>query len=166
MTLTPAVRLPGLPEALGDALALLADEATPVEDRAALYASLHQLQLRVNRVLRKARDPLIVHMESGGLRDVGPLSVKATAFDVTWPVNDPDNFGDYGLQDELAQFAKLAPDYIAKVPEHYELLTAALGAGIAANDPVAIKLHRHAKDAGWRKEGGRRLSLAVKEAKP
>lgn len=164
--LSPSVVLTGLPEPVQDALALLADESTPVDDRAALYATLHQIQLRINRVLRKARDPLVIHMEREGLRDMGPLSVKATAFDVEWPVNDPDNFGDAALQDELAASARIAPDYIVHVPEHWELNTAALGAGVASGDPVAQKLHRHAKDQGWRREGGRRLSLAVKEARP
>lgn len=156
MTLSPAVRLTGLPEPIQDALTLLADESTPVEDRAALWATLHQAQLRINRVLRKSKDALIVHMEGNGLKEMGPLSVKATAFDVEWPVNDPGNWEDAQLQDELAMFARLAPDYITRVPEHWQLETAALGTGLVNNDPVAVKLHRHAKDAGWRREGGRR----------
>lgn len=156
---------PVLGEVLGSLLSILEDESTPVEVRAGLWAVAHQAQLRINRVLRKSKDPLIVHMESNGLKEMGPLSVKATAFDVEWPVNDPGNWEDAQLQDELAMFARLAPDYITRVPEHWHLDTAALGTGLVNNDPVAVKLHRHAKDAGWRREGGRRLSLAVKEAR-
>lgn len=166
MTLSPAVVPSALSEAVQDALGLLSDEATPIEDRAALYAAFWNFQIRVNRVLRKAKDPLVVHMETNGLRDMGPLSVKSTAVDVRWPVNDPDNWDDAALQDELEMFARMAPDYFRRVPEHWELLTAALGAGVASGDPVAQKLHRHAKEQRWRTESHRNLSLAVKEARP
>ena len=117
--------------------------------------------------VRSAATPqaeLIAHIEANGLRALGPVQVKATAFDVTWPVNDPDNWDDNGLQNELQIMAGIAPDYIRLVPEHYELDTAAMGQGISMGDPVAVKLQRHAADSGWRREGGRRLSLAVKES--
>lgn len=152
-------------KAITDALNVLADPATSVDDRAAVYAYLHQVQLRINRALRKSKDELIVHMESNGLRDMGPLSVKATAFDVEWPVNAEDNWADLTVQEELAMFAQIAPDYIRHVPDHFEIRTAELGAGVHASDPVAVELHKHAKERRWRTEGGRRLSLAVKEAR-
>ncbi len=59
-------------------MAQLADPATTPNDRAALYAVLYAVQLRINRALRKARDELIMHMERGNLRRLGPLSVRAT----------------------------------------------------------------------------------------
>jgi hypothetical protein len=164
---TPALP-PSITWHIDTALEVIADPRAPAETRGALYAILYQLQRNVRRSLgigiRSGATPqaeLLAHMERNGLQRMGPLSVRATPFDVTWPVNHPDNWADYGLQDELAQFAKMAPDYIRRVPEHYELDTAALGEGIGANDPVAVKLHRHASASGWRREGGRRLSLAV-----
>lgn len=161
----PAVVLTGLPDAIADALTLLADESTPVDDRAALYATLHQVQLRINRVLRKARDPLVVHMETNRLREMGPLSVKATAFDVTWPCNEPGNWDDAGIQDEMVAMAAAAPEFFIHVPAHWEVVPAALGAAVHAGDPVARQIHRRMSEAGWRREAGRRLSLAVREAK-
>jgi len=159
-----------LPDSVQAALVKVADPTVVPEDRAALYAILYDLQRRIRRGLgigiRSAATPqveLLTYMERNDMRAMGPLSIRATPFDVTWPVNDPENWVDYGLQDELAQFAKIAPDYIVKVPEHYELASAALGEGVANNDPVAQQLHKHAKQAGWRREGGRRLSLAVKD---
>lgn len=148
---------------IDDAMTRLADPGTPVEDRAAVYAVLHQVQLRINRGLRKAKDDLIVHMEREGIRDMGPLSVKASSIDPRWPCNDEENWADLGVQDAMTMLVKIAPDYIRHVPEHYEIRTAELGAGIAAGDPVAKELHRECKRRGWRTEEGRRLSLAVKE---
>ena len=153
------------------ALEAVADTQLPAEDRAAMYAVLYKIQQTIRRSLgigvRSAATPqaeLVAHMEANGMRAMGPVSIKATAFDVTWPVNDVDNWEDNGLQNELQIMAGIAPDYIRLVPEHYELDTAAMGQGISMGDPVAVKLQRHAADSGWRREGGRRLSLAVKES--
>lgn len=155
-----------LPAPVQEAIAVLENPETRVEDRAAIYAVLHQVQLRINRSLRKVKDDLIVYLETNRLREMGPLSVKATAIDVKWPVNDPENWTDSTTQEMLEVFAKVAPDYIRHVPEHREVDTAALGAGVAAGDPVAKRLHAELKEHGWRTEEGRRLSLAVKEATP
>lgn len=137
-------------------------ERTP-DDRAAAYAVLHQIQLRINRALRTAKDDLIVHIESNGLRELGPLSVKATAIDVAWPCNAEDNWADSGVQEAMELYAKAAPEYFRHVPEHWEVRTSALGQGVAAGDPVAKQLHREMKEHHWRTEEGRRLSLAVRE---
>ena len=155
-----------LPAPVQEAIAVLENPETRPEDRAAIYAVLHQIQLRVNRSLRKVKDDLIVYLETNHLREMGPLSIKATAIDVKWPVNDPENWTDITTQEMLDMFAKVAPDYIRHVPEHREVDTAALGAGVAAGDPVAKRLHAELKEHGWRTEEGRRLSLAVKEATP
>lgn len=150
---------------VGELMDELANPAATIDDRAAAYAVLHQVQLRINRALRAAKDELIVHMESNGLRDMGPLSVKATALDVRWPANDEGNWADSTVQEAMETYAKIAPDYFRHVPDHWEVRTAELGAGVASGDPVAIQLHREMKAQGWRTEEGRRLSLAVKEAK-
>lgn len=148
------------------AIAVMDNRMVTIEDRGAAYALLHQIQLRINRALRKAKDDLIVHLESNHLKAMGPLSIKATAIDVAWPVNAEGNWGDAGVQEELQAYSKIAPDFIRHVPDHYEIRTAELGVAVHAGDPVARQLHQMAKERGWRTEEGRRLSLAVTEAKP
>lgn len=153
-----------VPTAFDEAITLLTDRSTPIEDRFALYAALWAVQIKANRGMRTAKDDLIVHLESSGLRELGPLSIKATAIDVAWPCNDEGNWSDTNVQEAMELYAKVAPEYFRHVPEHYEVRTARLGAGVAEGDPVAKRLHRELKDKGWRSEAGRRLSLAVREA--
>jgi hypothetical protein len=148
------------------ALSVLIDRELTIEDRAGAYAVLQQVQLRINRALRKVRDELILHMEANGLRALGPLSVKSTAIDVSWPANDPGNWGDAGVQEAMAFYSKITPEFFRHVPEHWELNTAALGEAVHMGDPAALQLHTEAKTRGWRREEGRRLSIAVAEAKP
>lgn len=148
------------------AIEVVSERGLSIEDRGAAYAVLHQIQLRINRALRKAKDDLIIHIEGNHLKALGPLSVKATPIDVAWPCNAEGNWGDAGVQEELQTYSTVAPDYIRHVPPHYEIRTAELGAGVHAGDPVARKLHTIAKERGWRTEEGRRLSLAVAEVKP
>lgn len=150
---------------LDQALDVVSNSLAAPDDRAASYALLHQVQLRINRVLRKVKDDLILHMEREGLRSMGPLSVKATAIDPRYPVNDEGNWADAGVQEELGLLVKIAPDFIRRVPEHYEIRSAELGAAVHAGDPVALQLYTMCKERRWRVEDGRRLSLAVTEAK-
>lgn len=147
------------------AIEVLGERELSIEDRGAAYAVLHQIQLRINRALRKAKDDLIVHIEGNHLKALGPLSIKATPIDVAWPCNAEGNWGDAGLQEELEAYRKIAPDFIRAVPAHYEIRTAELGAAVHGGDSVARQLHTIAKDRGWRTEEGRRLSLAVREAR-
>jgi hypothetical protein len=151
--------------AIDSALAALSDRSLSIDDRAAAYGVLHQVQLRMNRALRAVKDELITHLVSNDLRELGPLSVKYTAFDVEWPCNDEENWADLNVQEAMETYAKIAPDYFRHVPEHWEVRTAELGQGIAEGDPVAKQLHRQMKEHGWRVEGGRRASLAVKEVR-
>jgi hypothetical protein len=136
-----------------------------IEDRAASYAVLHQIQLRINRALKAAKDDIIIHIDGNHLKSLGPLSVKATAIDAAYPVNNEGNWGDAGVQEELEAFAKIAPDFIRKVPEHYEIRTFELGQAVHAGDPLARQLWKECNARGWRTEEGRRLSLAVREVK-
>jgi hypothetical protein len=148
------------------ALDALGDTRLTVEDRAGAYAVVHQVQLRLNRALRKVKDELIVYMESNHLRSLGPLSVKRTAFDVEWPINEEGNWEDATVQDTIRDvFLPIAPAFIRQVPAHYEIRTADLGSAVHMGDPVAIELHRQLRERGWRTEAGKRLSLEVKEAK-
>lgn len=153
-------------QSVASTLEALTDRSLTIEDRAAMYGLLQQVSLRIGRGLRSVKDEIIVYMESNGLRDLGPLSIKATAIDVRWPCNAEDNWGDAEVQYAMAQLRAEAPEYVRHVPEHYEVNTAALGAGVAAGDPLARRIHRELKDKKWRTEAGRSLSLAVREAKP
>jgi hypothetical protein len=148
-----------------EALRRLQDPETPRDDKLALYAVFHQFQLRVNRVLRAEKDGLIAAMEREGLREIGPVFIKASAIDVKWPCNDEGNWADANVQEAMETYAKIGPEYFRHVPDHWEVRTAELGQGIAEGDPVAKQLHRQMKEHGWRTEEGRRLSLAVKEVR-
>jgi hypothetical protein len=158
MTLAP-------PPTLDAALDALSDRELTIEDRAAAYAVIHQVQLRLNRALKAVKDDLVVYMVQNDLKALGPISVKGVAFDVEWPCNAEGNWGDAGVQDQMGNIRKLAPDYVRLIPQHYEIATAALGKGIAGGDPVARQMYRDLKSMGWRIEGGRRMTLQVKEAK-
>lgn len=154
------------PQTIDSALSALSDTRLSIEDRAAAYGVIHQVQLRMNRALRKVKDELIVYMEREGMKALGPLSIRSTAFDVEWPCNAEANWEDATIQDTFRDvILPLAPEFVRHVPEHYEIKTAELGAAVHAGDPVAIQLHRELKDRGWRTEGGRRLSIAVAEPK-
>jgi len=160
------------PKMIDDAMTALADPDTPVEDRAAVYGLLYEIQRRIHRALgtylRHQSTPkteLTEHLIRNG-EELGPLYVVWESFDVAWPVNDPANWDDAGVQEQLEMFRLVSPDYIRHVPDHLEIDTAALGAGLVDNDPVARQLHTECKDRGWRTEGGRRAALKVREVKP
>lgn len=152
--------------AINDALAGLTDSDEPVTNRAAFYALLHAIQLRINRVLRQAKkEGLVEELVRDYPDGIGPISIKWESFDVEWPCNDEGNWTDSWVQEVMELQAKVAPEYFRLVPEHWELDTAALGEGMAIGDPVARTLHTECKNRGWRKEGGRRASIKVKEAR-
>lgn len=151
---------------LDTALEALTDTRLTVDDRAAAYGVLHQVQLRINRALKKVRDELIVYMTTTDLRSVGPLRIKSTPIDVAWPCNMEANWTDATVQDTFRDvLLPIAPEYIRKIPAHYELDTAALGAAVHLGDPLALQVHREVKARGWRTDQGRRLSIEVREAK-
>jgi hypothetical protein len=151
------------PKVIAEAMEGVQDRSLSIDDRAAFYAILHQIQLRINRALRPAKDDLIAHLEAHG-GELGPLSLKSTAVDVVYECNLEENWDDVTIQDAMAMLKRIAPDYIRHVPEHYEIRTAELGKGIAAGDPVARELHAEMNRRRWRTTGGRRTSLSVREA--
>lgn len=148
------------------ALDALSDTALTIEDRVAAYAVVHQVQLRLNRALRKVKDEIIVYLGANGLKELGPVSIKTSAIDVEWPCNVEGNWTDATVQDTIREvLLPIAPEFIRKVPAHYEIRTAELGHAVHAGDPLAIQMHRELSNRGWRTEAGRRLSLEVKEVK-
>jgi len=70
------------PANLDTALDVLTDASLTIEDRAAAYGVIHQVQLRLNRSLKKVRDELVTYLIQNKLKALGPLSLKSTAFDV------------------------------------------------------------------------------------
>ena len=152
-------------QAVDATLRTLTDPALPIEDRAAAYSVLHRIQLLVNRALRPVKDELIVHMETSGIRKLGPLSGSSSSIDPVYVCNAEGNWTDAQTQDAL-EALRADPDYsdyIRVIPGHLEIDTARLGADTHAGIPQARQLFEQLKEHGWRKEAGRRLSLKVAE---
>jgi hypothetical protein len=154
------------------ALDVVSNPLIPIEDKGAAWAILWRIQNRIRKAIgvgqrgMTIQHEIIAHMEANHLKAMGPLSVKASAIDPHYPVNDEENWGDAGTQEELELLTKVAPDFIRRVPEHFEIRTAELGSAVHDGDPVAIQLWTMCKERRWRVEDGKRLSLAVSEAKP
>lgn len=155
------------------ALDLVSNPLIPMDEKGAAWALLYAVQRRIRRGLGLTRargynpkDDLIRYMEENKIKRLGPLSVTATPIDARYPVNDEGNWADAGTQEELELLAKVAPDFIRLVPQHFEIRTAELGTAVHAGDPVARKLWNMCKDRRWRVDEGKRLSLDVAELKP
>lgn len=151
--------------ALDDALAVLADPEQPLENRAAVYAVAQRIRLRLDRALKASRDDLIVGMERQGMKSMGPLSIKSTAVDPSYPCNAPENHLDATVQDAMAQMLgnRDTRPYIRQVPSHLEIAVDVLAADVQMGVQAAIDLYRDLNRKGWRREEARRLSLAVRE---
>lgn len=155
-----------LPKVINDAMAGLTDSDESLDNRVAFYGLLHQVQLRINRVLRQAKkDGLVEEVVRDYPDGIGPVTVTWEAFDVEWPCNDEGNWQDSGVQEHMSIIALMSPEYIRHIPDHFEINTAALGEGVHNGDPVAKHLHTECKEKGWRIEGGRRAALKVREVK-
>lgn len=156
-----------LPAVISDAMTAVGDTSLPLEDRAALYALLQQIRLRIDRALKASRDDLIVGMERDGLKELGPLSIKSAAVDPKYVVNEPDNWEDATIQDALAALRRdsTTRPYVRAVPAHLEIDPLALAADVQLGVQAAIDLYRAMNKKRWRVEQARRLSLAVREPK-
>lgn len=147
---------------------VLVDPESRIEDRAAAYGLLHQVQLRMNRALKAAKDDLIVFLETSGQRELGPLSVASSSIDPEYVCNQPGNWQDSTTQEAL-EGLRADPDYseyVRVIPAHLEIDTLRLGADVHAGVLAATQLFAQLKQQGWRREAGRRLSLRVREVKP
>lgn len=155
----------GTPQIIADAMSAVQDRSLPVEDRAALYGVLHQIQLRINRAIKAAKPDILEHVRENG--PLGPVSATSTPKDVRWPCNDEGNWADAGVQDamlELAEDSTTRP-FIRHIPEHFEIVPAAIVAAMSMGDPAARRLYTELKNRKWRsEEGDRTYTLAVKEA--
>lgn len=150
------------------ALGVLGDSEATMDDRAAAYAFLYGAQITINRQLRSVKDDLIVHMEREGMRSMGPLSIKSSAVDPSYPCNAPDNWDDAGVQDAMTALLgdPSTRPYVRRIPSHLEIAVDVLAQDVQMGVQAAIDLYRELNRRGWRKEEARRLSLAVREQKP
>lgn len=153
------------PAYLGELTDALSNPEETLDNRAAAYAVLQQVRLRIDRALKANRDDLIVGMERQGLKSLGPLSVKSSAVDPSYPCNERDNWEDSGVQDamNLLRHEPATRPYIRVVPAHFEIDVPALAADVQLGVQAAIDLYRSLNEKGWRREEARRLSLAVRE---
>ena len=74
---------------IGQYVQQVADPEASRDDKAAAWAVGHQVQLRINRMLKASRDDLIVSMERDGLKELGPLSIKSSAVDPRYKSTRP-----------------------------------------------------------------------------
>ena len=148
------------------ALHVLTDYSGSIEDRAAAYAVVHQVQLRLNRLLRTVQPEIVRHVGALPGRRLGPLTVVGQSIGVAWPCNDPSNWGDEIVQGALAALAD-HPDarrYVRQVPRHFEIDTKAIAEGFAEGDPSLPALHAELTRKGFRTAERRTDRLKVREA--
>ena len=163
--MTLNIRAAEVADRIGDVLDVLSDDTATLEDWAAAFAIGQQVRLRMDRALKARRDDIIVGMERGGLKSLGPLTVRSSAVDPSYPCNARENWDDTMVQDalnELRHHPDTAP-YVRVVPAHFEIDVDRLTEDIRLGAQVAIDLYRELNRKGFRREEARRLSLAVRE---
>ena len=134
-------------------LRVLADPELTPEDRAAAYAVIHQIQLRLNHALRAVKDDLIIYMDANGVHDLGPLSVKATAIDSPGRATTRATGPMPACRSSSSSTPSSRPSTSATSPTTTRCPTAELGAGVhAADGGTAAPLELEAK--GYRTEMG------------
>jgi len=166
ITVAP-VKLAGI-RSIHDALDLLAARETPFENRAALYAVLYALQLKINRALRSAKSDLAYRMYIDHLTQAGQLRLKHVARKVVWPVNEELNWTSDEIQEALRGLRNdpLTRPFVRFIPAHLEINTVALaaalhgelaspdaeGRGPEALQESARRLYREMNARRWRRE--------------
>jgi hypothetical protein len=163
----------GAPKAIADAMDVVQDPEASIEDRAAVYGYLFELQRRINRALgirqkgATAQSEITAHIAASGVEELGPLFIKWEAMDVRYPCNDAENWTDSGIQDAMAAMKgdPTTSDYIRTIPAHLEVDVLALGQAVHDGSATARALFAELKDKGWRTEAGRRAALKVRESR-
>lgn len=155
---------------LTEALELVQDTDQPLPVRAGSWAVLRAWRRDVDRVLRPIGREIQEAMAAAEAQRWGPIRLTWKAIDPKYVCNDPDNWVDDGVQEQLAAWAAesryTAPDgtpWVKSIPAHHEVDTAALGAAIAAGDPAARELYGLIRQKGYRTESGRAATLTVDE---
>jgi hypothetical protein len=158
---------------ISEAMDLVQADDLPIEDRAALYAFLYEVQRRINRSLgirqkgRTAQHELIEHMTRSGVDGLGPLYLAWEAFDVKYPCNAADQWTDENIQSAMRAIREdpTTRDFIREVPHHLEIDVLALGQAVHDGSARARALYDELRARKWRTEGGRRPALRVRESK-
>ena len=161
------------PPVLTEALDAVQNPDTPIEDRAALYGFLYELQRRINRALgirqrgATAQSEITAHLIATDTAELGPLFIKWEAFDVEYPCNRAENWTDATVQEGMAALRDNPEtrDFVREIPAHLEIDVAALGQAVHDGSLAARGLFNELKDKGWRTEGGKRAALRVREAR-
>lgn len=153
---------------LGAAHVALMDSSLTIAEQAEAYARLRQLRREIDRILksRPVRDlehRLAIVMDEAGTREYGMVRMTLKSIDPKWPVNMPDNWGDYGVQDDLKALSDEYEAFIRHVPEHYEVIPKALADAMRAGDPAALRLWGICKDRKYRTAEGKEPVLTVIE---
>jgi hypothetical protein len=161
------------PQVITDALDAVQNRDLPLEDRAGIYAVLRHIRLRIDRALRPVGPEIQEAMAAANAEAWGPIRLSWKSVDPRYVCNDPDNWGDDGVQETLAVWNAdtryRTPDgepYIRHIPDHFEVDTKSLGAAMAAGDPTARELYGLIREHGFRTEEGRAATLSVVEPKP
>lgn len=154
-------------EELSDVFALVEDEARPWTDRAAVWQALHQLQLVVNRVLKRTKPAIVFAMDRGGVERAGRLRLKWKPKEVEWRCNDPTAWTDEQVQHALEGLMAdpMGRLFVTVIPAHLEVNTKYLGAAMMSPSTVAPRgvgpealqeyaraLYDEAKRRAWRVE--------------
>lgn len=152
------------------ALAHVQDTSLPIEKRAKSYAALRVLKLQIDRAIRepgRELQALLAELaaQHGDHVQYGPLRLKWSAVNVSWPVNDRGNWQDAGVQQLLRSWRSALGEegesIIVDVPEHLEVDTKALGAAVHERRPAARAFWDELNEQRLRVEEARRASVEV-----
>ena len=152
------------------ALAAVNNTSLTTEQQADAYASLRQLRRELDRILKSPRvrdleHRLAILMDEAGVREYGAIRMTLKSIDPRWTVNDPGNWVDAMVQDDLAALAEEQQyePFIRKVPAHYEIVPKALADAMRSGDPAAQRLWNMCKERRYRTAEGREPVLTVAE---
>ena len=151
---------------------VVGDESIPLERRAPWYAYLRKVKLNVERAVKPVTPELTRAMaeQAGDGERVrfGPLRLVWRAQDVKYPVNDPDNWGDDGVQSLLSgarhELNALNPGdepIIVEVPAHLEVVPMRLAAAMHLGSRAARRFYEELKRQRLRTEEAKTASIEV-----
>lgn len=150
------------------ALAIIGDASVTIDQQAQAYAGLRQLRRELDRILKSPRvrdleHRLAIAMDEAGVREYGAVRMTLKSIDPRWPVNEPGNWTDAMVQDDLAALAEDYEAFIRHVPAHYEIVPKALADAMRMGDPAALRLWTLCKERRYRTAEGKEPVLTVTE---
>lgn len=122
-----------------NALDTVANPEIPLKDRAAVYAVLRTIRLRIDRVIKPITQEIAEAMVREDARRWGPLRLSMRAKDPIYVVNHPGNHDDAAVQDLLEQwenYTNFRP-FIKRIIAHREIDTGKLAVALQKGDPGA-----------------------------